>query len=132
MAKSLNQVALIGRTGAEPAMRYTAGGQAVTTFSLATDRRTGKRDEDSGPDWHHIVAFGTLAEFCNAYLSKGRLLYVSGRLSYRTCTGQNGLHHHSTEIVASDVVLLDRRPSGDAPDANDPEAELARGHALPF
>ena len=130
MAKSLNQVALIGRTGAEPAMRYTAGGQPVTTFSVATDRRTSKRDEDAGPDWHHIVAFGALAEFCNAYVSKGRLLYLSGRLSYRTWTGQDGQQHHTTEIVASDVVLLDRRPSGDAADGA--EADLEGGDALPF
>ena len=130
MAKSLNQVALIGRTGAEPTMRYTAGGQPVTTFSLATDRRTGKHDEDAGPDWHRIVAFGTLAEFCNAYLAKGRLLYISGRIAYRTWTGQDGQQHHNTEIVASDVVLLDRRPSGDAADAVD--AQLEGGHDLPF
>ena len=130
MAKSLNHVALIGRTGAEPDLRYTAGGQPVTTFSLATDRRTRKRDDDAGPDWHHIVAFGALAEFCNAYLSKGRLLYASGRISYRTWTGQDGQQHHSTEIIASDVVLLDRRPTGDVADVA--EAELQGGDDLPF
>lgn len=130
MAKSLNVVHLIGRTGGEPAMRYTANGQPVTTFSLATDRRSSKRDDDAGPDWHHVVAFGALAEFCNAYLSKGRLLYLSGRLSYRTRTGLDGQPHHSTEIVASDVVLLDRRPSGEVPDAGEAELNSADDQAF--
>jgi len=80
MASSLNVVQLIGRTGGEPAMRYTAAGQAVTTFSLATDRRGSKSDEPSGPDWHRIVAFAKLGEFCNAYLTKGCLIGVSSDL----------------------------------------------------
>lgn len=130
MASSLNVVQLIGRTGGEPTMRCTAAGQAVTTFSLATDRRGSKGDEPSGPDWHRIVAFAKLGEFCNAYLTKGRLVYLSGRLSYRTWTGQDGQQHHGTEIVASDVVLLDRRPSGDTADVA--EAELVAGDDLPF
>ena len=76
------------------------------------------------------MAFGTLAEFCNAYLAKGRLLYISGRLSYRSWTGQDGQQRHSTEIVASDVVLLDRRPSGEAADAVD--GQVVSGNDLPF
>jgi single-strand DNA-binding protein len=130
MANSVNHVQLIGRTGREPEMRYTSNGQPVTTFSLATDRRTSKREEGAGPDWHRVVAFGTLAEFSNQYLAKGRLVYVAGRLSYRSWTGQDGQQRHSTEIVASDVVLLDRRPSGEIPDAGD--AELNSGDDQAF
>lgn len=130
MANSLNLVQLIGRTGREPEMRYAANGQPVTTFSLATDRRASKREEGVGPDWHRVVAFGTLAEFSNQYLAKGRLVYISGRISYRTWTSQDGQQRHSTEIVASDVVLLDRRPSGETPDAGG--AELSDGDDQPF
>lgn len=130
MANSLNLVQLIGRTGREPEMRYAANGQPVTTFSLATDRRTSKREDSAGPDWHRVVAFGALAEFSNQYLARGRLVYIAGRLSYRSWTGQDGQQRHSTEIVASDVVLLDRRPSGEAADAVD--GQVVSGDDLPF
>ncbi|MGI8916091.1 MAG: single-stranded DNA-binding protein [Chloroflexota bacterium] len=76
MARSLNVVHLIGRTGREPTMRYTGSGKPYTTFSLATDRRS-KADGQTDPDWHAIVCWDKLAEFANQYLSKGRLLGVS-------------------------------------------------------
>ena len=95
MAKSLNSVHLIGRTGREPSMRYASNGKPYTTFSLATDRWS-KAEGQTEPDWHAIVCWDKLAEFANQYLSKGRLLYVSGRLSYRRWTGQDGQPHHAT------------------------------------
>jgi len=130
VSASLNSVHLIGRAGREPEMRYTSSGQPVTTFSLATDRRTSKLDDDPGPDWHRVVCWGKLAEFSNQYLTKGRLVYIAGRLAYRTWTGQDGQPRHSTDIVASDVLLLDRRPDGELPVPSD--AEPAEGDAIPF
>jgi single-strand DNA-binding protein len=131
VAKSLNVVHLIGRTGREPSMRYTGAGKPCTTFSLATDRR--KADGQTEPDWHAIVCWDKLAEFANQNLSKGRLLYVSGRLSYRVWTGQDGQPRHTTEVVAGEILLLDRPPAADAADGGQPaDAATADGDDLPF
>lgn len=112
--RSLNVVHLIGRAGREPTMRYAATGKPYTTFSLATDRRA-KAGDQTEPDWHAIVCWDKLAEFANQYVGKGRLLYVSGRLSYRTWTGQDGQSRRTVEIVAGEILLLDRpAPAGDA------------------
>ncbi len=109
---SLNRAELIGRLGRSPEMRYTAEGQAVTKFSLATDRPA-KVGAPQETDWHSVVCWGKLAEFCNQYLTKGRLVFVAGRITYRAWEGKDGLKHRATEIVASDLILLDRRPEGD-------------------
>lgn len=107
--QSLNRTELIGRLGRDPEMRYTPDGQALTKFSLATNRpaRAGAEPET---DWHQIVCWGKLAEFAGQYLDKGRLVYVAGRLTYRTWEGQDGQKRRATEIVAGEIVLLDRRP----------------------
>jgi single-stranded DNA-binding protein len=94
--------------------------------SLATDRPAGTLGARAGPDWHAIAAFGVLAQCCNAYLAKGRHS-LSGRRSDRTRTGLDGQQHHSTAIVARGVVLLDRRPSGEAADAGEDKAVSGSG-----
>ena len=130
--KTFQVTYLIGRTGREPSMRYTGAGKPYTTFSLATDRRS-KADGQTEPDWHAIVCWDKLAEFANQYLSKGRLLYVSGRLSYRVWTGQDGQPRHTTEVVAGEILLLDRPPGAPAADAVQPgDAATADGDDLPF
>ncbi len=118
---ALNRAELIGRLGRPPEMRYTAEGQAVTRFSLATDRpvRAGGKPE---VDWHSVVCWGKLAEFGNQYLTKGRLVFVAGRIAYRSWEGKDGLKHRTTEIVASELILLDRRPEGDQPQSDDESA----------
>jgi single-strand DNA-binding protein len=78
----LNRVELIARLGQEPEFRYTPSGQAVVTFSVATDRPT-KPDAEPIVDWHRAVCWDRLAEFVNQYVTKGRLVYISGRLHYR-------------------------------------------------
>ena len=113
MSFSLNRAELIGRLGQDPEMRFTPEGQAVTKFSLATDRPV-KAGAQPETDWHQIVCWRKLAEFAGQYLSKGRLVFVAGRLTYRSWEGKDGLKHYRTEIVASEVVLLDRRPESDA------------------
>ncbi len=108
MARSLNKVLLIGRLGADPEMRYTSSGMPVTTFSLATNRqwtdREGNAQEET--DWHNIVAWDRLAQICNEHLAKGRLIYLEGRLRTRTYEA-NGQKQYRTEIVASDMLMLD-------------------------
>lgn len=108
MARSLNKVLLIGRLGADPEMRYTGSGMPVTTFSLATNRhwtdKEGSAQEET--DWHNVVAWDRLAQICNDHLAKGRLVYLEGRLRTRTYEA-NGQKHYRTEIVASDMLMLD-------------------------
>lgn len=108
MARSLNKVLLIGRLGGDPEMRYTSSGMPVTTFSLATNRqwtdREGNAQEET--DWHNVVAWDRLAQICNEHLAKGRLIYLEGRLRTRTYEA-NGQKQYRTEIVASDMVMLD-------------------------
>ncbi len=108
---SVNKVILIGRLGADPEIRYTADGQAVATFRLATSERwtdkNGQRQERT--EWHRIVAFGKLAEICSNYLSKGRQVYIEGRLQTRSYEDREGIKRFITEIVAQNMQMLGRR-----------------------
>ncbi len=116
MPFSLNRSELIGRLGQDPEMRYTSDGQAVAKFSLATDRPA-KPGNESAPDWHSIVCWQKLAEFAGQHLSKGRLVFVAGRISYRTWEGRDGQRRRAAEIVATEIILLDRRPAADPSDS---------------
>ena len=112
MAGSLNKVQLIGNVGRDPEMKYLAGGEAVTTFSLATNRRWRGQDGQTHEqtEWHNVVAWRKLAEQCGEYLEKGRQVYVEGRLQTRTWDDPaSGQKRYRTEIVAEDLVLLDSR-----------------------
>ena len=115
MPYSLNRVELIGRLGQDPNMRITSAGQAVTRLSLATDRPS--RPGETGTDWHQIVCWDQLAEFAGQHLTRGRLVFVAGRISYRTWEGRDGQRRRSAEIVATEIILLDRRPASDPPDS---------------
>jgi single-strand DNA-binding protein len=136
MAGSLNKVLLIGNLGRDPEMRYLASGEAVTTFSLATNRRwTGNDGQPrEQTEWHSVVAWRQLAEQCNDYLARGRLVYVEGRLQTRSWDDQaTGQKRYRTEVVAERMVLLDSR--GDRAGATggteqaDP-AQAAEGEAV--
>jgi single-strand DNA-binding protein len=134
MSPSLNHVHLIGRIGHEPDMRYLESGQCLTRFRLATDRpgRPGTGGETQEPhtpqpDWHQVVCWGQTAEFAGTYLATGRLVYVSGRLAYQTYEGRDGQRHRTVEVVAREVVPLDRPPQREAPDED--EAADARSDA---
>lgn len=114
MPFSLNRTELIGRLGRDPDMRFTPDGQAVTKFSLATDRPA-KAGEEPVTDWHQVVCWGKLAEFAGQYLSKGRLVFAAGRLTYRDWEGRDARRHRTAEIIATELILLDRRPEAEAP-----------------
>jgi single-strand DNA-binding protein len=110
---SLNKVMLIGRLGQDPKITYTASGQAVANFSLATDE--GYKDKATGQkvertEWHRVVAWRQLADFVGNYLSKGRLVYVEGRLQTRKWQDQQGQDRYAVEVLASAVQGLDQRP----------------------
>ncbi len=114
MARSLNRVQLIGNLTRDPELRYTPNGTAVCSFSIATNRtwktEAGEKREET--EFHRIVAWNKLAELCSQFLTKGRKVYVEGRLTTRSWTGQDGNQRTTTEIVIQDMILLDRRPEG--------------------
>lgn len=108
MPRGVNKVILIGNLGRDPEVRYTPDGKAVVNFGLATslewkDKTTGEKREKT--EWHRIVAFGKLGEICGEYLSKGRQVYIEGRLQTRSWE-QEGVTRYITEIVASEMQML--------------------------
>jgi single-strand DNA-binding protein len=110
----VNRVILVGRLGKDPEMRYTAGGAPVTHFSLATDEswkdQNGERQKRT--EWHNIVVWNKLAETCNQYLSKGKMVYIEGRIQTREWDDKDGNKRRTTEIVASDMRMLERKSDG--------------------
>ncbi len=109
----VNKVILVGRLGADPEIRYTPSGSAVANFNIATSEnwknKDGQREEKT--EWHKIVAFGRLAEICGEYLSKGKQIYIEGRLQTRSWEDKDGNKRWSTEVVANNMQMLGS-PSG--------------------
>jgi single-strand DNA-binding protein len=114
---SVNKVILVGNLGANPEMRFTQGGQAVANLRIATSERwtdkSGQKQETT--EWHRVVAFGKLAEICGQYLTKGRQIYVEGRIQTRQWQDQQGQKRYSTEIVMQNMQMLGNRAGGGAP-----------------
>ncbi len=103
---SVNKVILVARLGADPEIRYTAGGQAVATLRVATNEWSGSGESrEERTEWHRVVVWGKLAERCNEYLKKGRQVYLEGRLQTRSWE-KEGIRRYSTEIVANTVQFL--------------------------
>jgi single-strand DNA-binding protein len=114
MAGSVNKAIIVGNLGKDPEVRYTQGGQAVCSFTVATNEKwkdKGGADQER-TEWHRIVAWGKLAELCGEYLSKGRTVYVEGRLQTRDWTNKEGQKQYTTEVVAREVVFLGGRQGG--------------------
>ncbi len=111
MARSLNKVLLIGNLTRDPELRYTPQGTAVVTFSIATNRqwKTESGDQKDEAEFHRIVAWDKLAEICSKMLKKGSRTFVEGRLQTRSWQGQDGNQRTTTEIVISDMLVLDGR-----------------------
>ena len=111
MARSLNKVELIGNLTRDPELRYTPQGTAVCTFGLATNRSwttdSGEKREEA--DFHKLVAWNKLAELCSQLLTKGRKIYIEGRLSTRNWTAQDGSQRQTTEIIINDMIILDSK-----------------------
>jgi len=108
---SVNKMIIIGNLGSEPEMRFTPNGNPVTSFRVATNWKyttsQGERREET--EWFTVVAWNRLAEQCNQFLTKGRLIYVEGRLRTRTWDSQDGEKRFRNEIVADHVTFLDRQ-----------------------
>lgn len=119
----VNKVILVGNLGADPTMRYTPGGTAVANFNIATTEKfTNKNGErESRTEWHRVVAWAKLAEICNQYLKKGKQVYIEGRLQTRQWEDQSGASKYTTEVIASNMVMLGRAGDSDFSDSAPPQ-----------
>ncbi len=138
----LNKVILIGNLGRDPELRYTANGQPVANFTLATTEswtnKSGEREQRT--EWHRIVTWGRLAEICGEHLNKGKQVYVEGRLQTRDWEDREGNKRKTTEVTANQVLMLGRRGDGpgdpssppDAPEGSPPETSPDGSDDIPF
>lgn len=113
MSRGINKVILVGNLGNDPETRYSAGGSAITTISIATseswkDKQTGEAQERT--EWHRVKFFGRLAEIAGEYLKKGRQVYVEGSLRTDKYTDKNGVERYTTDIIASEMQMLGGNP----------------------
>ncbi len=107
---SVNKVILVGNLGKDPELRYTASGTAVCNFSMATTERFKDREgqQQDKTEWHNIVCWRQLAEICGKYLTKGKQIYIEGKLQTRKWEDRDGNSRYSTEIVADQMQMLGR------------------------
>ncbi|MFN7184272.1 MAG: single-stranded DNA-binding protein [Thermomonas haemolytica] len=107
MARGVNKVILVGNLGNDPDVKYTQGGMAITTLSVATT--SVRKDRDGNPqektEWHRVKLFGKLGEIAGEYLKKGRQVYIEGRLEYGSYE-KDGVKHYTTDIIADDMQMI--------------------------
>lgn len=140
MAGSVNKVILIGRLGTDPEIRYTGSGSAVANLSLATSENWKNKDggKEERTEWHRVVAWGKLAELAGQYLSKGRQVYIEGRIQTRSWDDKDGQKRYTTEVVATAIQFLggasDRDSSSDfvAPDMPPLPSDSSVDDDVPF
>jgi single-strand DNA-binding protein len=110
---SLNKVTLIGRLGRNPELRYLPQSErAIARFTLATNERyfnPSTNESDIRVEWHRIVAWGKLGEFCEKYLTQGKQIYLEGKLRTRSWQDREGNKRYSTEVEARNIILLGRK-----------------------
>ena len=147
MARGVNKVILVGNLGNDPEVKYTQGGMAVTTLSLATTSVRKDRDGNQieKTEWHRVKLFGKLGEIAGAYLKKGRQVYIEGSIRYDKFTGQDGVEKYFTDIVADEMQMLGwgaegggggsgggvNRGGGDRPSRPAPRQDAPRREAPP-
>jgi single-strand DNA-binding protein len=114
----VNKVILIGRLGKDPDVRYTPDGTMVTNFNLATDEQWKDKNGEKvqKTEWHRIVTWGKLAEICGNYLVKGKLVFIEGRIQTRSWEDKEGVKRFTTEIIASNMQMLDSKGQNKAED----------------
>lgn len=133
MARGVNKVILVGNVGGDPDVRYMPNGNAVTTLSIATseswkDKQTGEKQERT--EWHRVVCYARLGEIAGEYIRKGSKVYVEGSLRTRKWQDQQGQDKYTTEIIASEMQMLDSKGGqnssyNDAPQAYAPAQETS-------
>ncbi|MEO7936573.1 MAG: single-stranded DNA-binding protein [Dokdonella sp.] len=115
MARGVNKVILVGNLGADPEVKYTAGGTAICTLSVATseswkDKQSGEQQERT--EWHRVKMFGRLAEIAGEYLKKGRQVYVEGSIRTDKYTDKEGVQRYSTDIIGNEMQMLGGNEGG--------------------
>ncbi len=135
----VNKVILVGNLGADPEIRYTPSGMAVANFRLATSENWTNKDgqRETRTEWHRIVTFGKLAEICGEYLTKGKQVYIEGRIQTRQWDDKDGIKRYTTEIVATTMQMLgtagDRtRTEGEPLQASENEPPSMDADDIPF
>ncbi len=116
MSRGLNKAMIIGNVGQDPEMRYTANEQAVVNISIATseswkDKQSGEMQDRT--EWHRVVMYGKLAEIVGKYVKRGTKLYIEGSIKTRKWADNQGVERYTTEIVATEMQMLDSRMSND-------------------
>lgn len=131
----VNRVLLIGRLGADPEVRYTPDGTMIVNFRIATDEtyKNKQGEKVSKTEWHRIVVFGRLAEICGNYLGKGRLVFIEGKLQTRTWDDKDGNKRSLTEILATNMQMLESKGQGRGQDAvmDEPMPAYGLGDPMP-
>jgi len=132
----INRVTLVGRLGRDPEMRQTGTGNPVVNFSVATNEswkdKNGEQQERT--EWHKVIAWGRLAEICNEYLTKGKQVYIEGRLQTNEWEDKDGNKRYTTEVVANEMKMLGTRseegytsPSEQASSHTSPSEQASKG-----
>lgn len=122
MPDGLNKVQLIGNLGTDPEMKYTANGSAVTTFRVAVSRSfNGESGRKEATEWFTVVTWNKLAELLGQHLQKGRKVYCEGRLETRSWDGPNGDKKYRTEVIANQVLFLDKAQNNGGVSGFDPD-----------
>lgn len=129
MARSFNQVILVGNLTRDPELRTIPSGQQVASFSVATNRSWKNQEGETQEvaDFHNIVAWGRLAELAGQYLTKGRKVLITGRLQTRSWDGEDGKKNYRTEVIANEINFLDK--AGDGPAGSDDFSQAAPSDA---
>jgi len=114
---SLNKILLIGNLGRDPEVKFTPSGSRVATFSMATTEKWNNKDgsPEEHTEWHNIVCWNKLAEIVEKYLSKGKQVYIEGRLRTREWTDNEGGKRRTVEVIAGQMVMLGSRSDTSAP-----------------
>jgi single-strand DNA-binding protein len=123
----VNKATLIGRLGKDPEVRYTPDGTMITNFNLATDEQWKDKNGEKvqKTEWHRIVTFGKLAEICGNYLVKGKLVFVEGRIQTRSWEDKDGVKRYTTEIIASNMQMLDSKGQNKTDESNSDSAPVS-------
>jgi single-strand DNA-binding protein len=141
MTYGLNKVMILGNLGRDPEMRYTPSGRPVTTFSVAVSRSwsTADGERHTETEWFNIVAWSKLAETCKQFLTKGKQVYIEGRLQTRHWEDKDGLKHTTVEVIASEMILCGERKEsnthaqlGNEPLTTDEPENQSREDEFPF
>lgn len=134
MAKGVNKVILLGNLGNDPEIRYTQGGMAITTLSLATTsvRKDKDGQQQEKTEWHRVKLFGKLGEIAGEYLKKGRQVYIEGRLEYGSYE-KDGVKHYTTDIVANEMQMIGgERDTGNGTSRNNAPRPQRRDESAKF